>query len=485
VGILAEARRMAERTPERRNRAADFFRTVSIALVVFGHWFLIAPHLDRDELRFDLLLAAVPWTQFATWLFQVMPVFFVVGGFANAASWASARREPERRRAWQAGRLRRLLLPTVPLVAVWCIAAAVARRADVPPELVREASQAALVPIWFLAVYIMVTVVVPVSTAAWRRWGLTSVVVLAAAAAAVDLIAFAGEQGWLRWSNYGFVWMAMHQLGYWWHSGRVGTRSSVALLVIGLATLALLVGPLGYPVSMVTVPGAEVSNSRPPTIAMLGMGCVQGGAMLLLAAPVSRWLGDPRRWAVVILAGLMIMTVYLWHIAALISVVGLAMLAGGVRLNRGAGGSGLVAVATGLDRSAAGRVAAVPVCVRRDRDKLAAPRQPAARSAQGNPRRRCDLRRANLLGAERRWGRQRRRGEPGARPARPHRRWAGDRRHWRWPPAIGAGAGRPHITRISACLRLVVCWRTSVGQRPLSTAACHSALVSTSGPSIS
>jgi len=28
---------MAEWTSERRNRAGDFFRTVSIALVVFGH----------------------------------------------------------------------------------------------------------------------------------------------------------------------------------------------------------------------------------------------------------------------------------------------------------------------------------------------------------------------------------------------------------------------------------------------------------------
>ncbi len=65
----------------------------------------------------------------------------------------------------------------------------------------------------------MVTVAVPVSTAIWRRYGLLSVAVLAAAAVCVDLIAFAGGEGWLRWSNYGFVWLAMHQLGYWWHGG--------------------------------------------------------------------------------------------------------------------------------------------------------------------------------------------------------------------------------------------------------------------------
>jgi len=334
--ILAQARRMAEQTPDKRNRSADFFRVVSITLVVFGHWFLIAPYLDQGELRFVQLLGVLPWTQMATWIFQVMPVFFIVGGFANAASWESARRDPERRRAWQAVRLRRLLVPTVPLVAIWCIAAAIARYAEVPPELIRDGSRAALLPIWFLAVYIMVTVVVPVSTEIWRRYGLFSVAALAAAAVCVDLIAFVGGEAWLRWSNYGFIWLAMHQLGYWWHSGGVGGGSGrhgpAVLLLIGLVSLALLVGPLGYPLSMVSVPGAEISNSRPPTVAMLAIGCFQGGLMLLVEKPVSRWLRNLRAWMAIIVVSRMIMTVYLWHITALIALVGLSMLVGGTGL---------------------------------------------------------------------------------------------------------------------------------------------------------
>ena len=126
--IFARARSMAEQTPDRRNRAADFFRAVSIILVVFGHWFLIAPYVDQGELRFALLLEVLPASHLATGVVQVMPGFFIVGGFANAASWESARRDPERRRAWQAVRLRRLLVPTVPLVAIWCTAAAIATR---------------------------------------------------------------------------------------------------------------------------------------------------------------------------------------------------------------------------------------------------------------------------------------------------------------------------------------------------------------------
>lgn len=97
----------------------------------------------------------------ATWVFQVMPIFFLVGGFANAASWASSSRDPARRRSWQYRRLRRLLIPTVPLIAFWCLAALIARLCGVTSKLTRGASQAALLPVWFLAVYIMVTVAVP------------------------------------------------------------------------------------------------------------------------------------------------------------------------------------------------------------------------------------------------------------------------------------------------------------------------------------
>jgi fucose 4-O-acetylase-like acetyltransferase len=333
MSILAQARKRAELTPDSRNRSADFFRVVSIFLVVLGHWLLIAPYVDQGELKLAQLIGVLPWTQLATWVFQVMPVFFIVGGFANAASWESARRDPERCRAWQAVRLRRLLVPTVPLVVIWCIVSAIARYAEVPPDLIHDGSRAALLPIWFLAVYIMVTVAVPVSTAIWRRYGLLSVAVLAAAAVCVDLIAFAGGEGWLRWSNYGFVWLAMHQLGYWWHGGGGNGRlAPVALLLIGLVSLALLVGPLGYPVSMVSVPGAEISNSRPPTVAMLAIGCVQGGLMLLLSKPVSRWLMNVRAWMAVILVSRMIMTVYLWHITALIALVCLSFIVGGTGL---------------------------------------------------------------------------------------------------------------------------------------------------------
>lgn len=332
MSMMSKAREAASLTPESRNRAADFYRVAAICFVVLGHWMLISPYAPDGELELRNLLAEQPRTQYLTWLFQVMPVFFFVGGYSNAASWHSARQTAEKRQLWTTGRLRRLLLPVVPLVGLWAIAAAIAYQIGTDPDLVRNASQAALIPVWFLAVYIMVSLVVPISYAFWERLGLWSVAIFAALAITVDLIGVGLGQGWLRWLNYAAVWLGVHQLGYWWWRGDIRMRDAGILIGIGVVWMAALMGPAGYPLSMVSVPGEAFSNTRPPTTAMMALGAVQIGLMLLLAKPVTVWLKRETPWAVVILAAQSIMTIYLWHITVVIVVVGISLALGGLGL---------------------------------------------------------------------------------------------------------------------------------------------------------
>ena len=330
--LWTQAKHAAELTPAHRNRTADFCRAAAIVIVVFGHWIVSVPYFAGGELQFTELLVNQPWTQYATWAVQVMPIFFFVGGYSNAASWSSARNDPEKRRVWQATRMRRLLLPIAPLVLVWAVGAWFANLAGIDPDLVRNSSRAALIPVWFLAVYVMVTVAVPVSYWFWRRSALWSVAALIAAAALIDLVGFAGGAGWARWANYGFVWLAMHQMGYWWRDGVRFPAAPLLLLAAGIAMALLLLGPFGYPVAMISVPGVEVSNSQPPTVAMLAIGFMQAGLILAVSDRVAKWLENPRPWAVVILLSQRIMTVYLWHLTALLALVALSLLADGVGL---------------------------------------------------------------------------------------------------------------------------------------------------------
>jgi len=332
-GMMAKARWAAENTPASRNRAVDLYRAVAILFVVLGHWLLVAPVIRGGELELSILLAEQPWTQYATWLFQVMPVFFFVGGFSNSLSWESARRDPEKKRIWASTRLARLLKPTVPLVLLWAVLAFIAKAFGVDNTTIKNISQAALVPIWFLAVYIVITVVVPLTVALWDKIGFASVLLFAAGAVVVDVIAFGFDQQWLRWSNYGFVWLAVHQLGYWWRRTERPKTWAIGFLALGLAWLYVLIAHLGFPVSMVSVPGEEFSNTRPPTTAMMAVGWVQIGVILLISDWAQRWLLNPRPWSWVIVMNQMIMSVYLWHMTAMIAVIGLAMALGGVGLS--------------------------------------------------------------------------------------------------------------------------------------------------------
>ena len=86
------AREMAERTPPERNRYVDFLRALSIGAVIIGHWLIAAPFYEGGKPQLGHMLSISPWTQWLTWGFQVMPVFFMVGGYSNAASWTLAAR---------------------------------------------------------------------------------------------------------------------------------------------------------------------------------------------------------------------------------------------------------------------------------------------------------------------------------------------------------------------------------------------------------
>ena len=325
MSMLEKARDVARQTPDSRNRAADFFRTAAICFVVLGHWMLVAPYFTQGELEIRNILAEQPWTQYLTWLFQVMPVFFFVGGYANAASWSSSRKSTERRRTWASGRLRRLLLPVVPLILLWALAAAIAFQLGVDPELARDASRAALIPVWFLAVYVMVTLVVPVSFAIWEKIGLWSVVLPASVAVLVDLIGVGLGEGWLRWVNYAPIWLAVHQLGYWWHRGNPSSFGILVLFAIGAAWMSVLMGVAGYPVSMISVPGETFSNTRPPTTAMLALGAMQTSVLLSVAKPLNAFLKYETLWTLVIILAQRIMTIYLWHLTVVIVVAGLSI----------------------------------------------------------------------------------------------------------------------------------------------------------------
>ncbi|NEE03492.1 acyltransferase [Phytoactinopolyspora halotolerans] len=289
--------------------------------MVFGHWMAIVVWTG-DELDADSALEYLTWGHPLTWILQVMPLFFLVGGYANAASIDSHHRRGGDTFGWLLNRGARLLRPTTVFLVALAAAGATARLLGADASTVALGVWGASIPLWFLVAYISLVFLAPLAHAAHARYGMAFPVVAGVLVLLVDTVRIHGDAPIAGNANYLLVWLIFHQLGVAWHEGGISAtvRAGVPLCGAGLVTLVALttVGP--YPVSMVSVPGAELQNATPPTFALLVLGLTQCAAAMALSGPVNRALRGARAWTGVVAVNTVVLTLFLWHMAAAVLV---------------------------------------------------------------------------------------------------------------------------------------------------------------------
>ena len=305
--------------PAERNRVVDLIRVLALCGVVLGHWLKQGWYVDDGgALHRSGLLGIAPWTHPLTWIFQVIPLFFVVGGYANAISWRHARSEGVRYGTWLAGRADRLTRPLVPLLAFWAVAAPLARPLGLGESWLRIGSLTSLVPIWFLATYLGVVALVPVTMAAWDRWGPRTLAV-GLLALPVDALSLHLDSTAVGALNLLVVWGTLHQFGYAWRDGVFRRAPSALLLgVVGFVGAVALVRFGPYAVSMVGVDGYGVNNTNPPRATLFLHGCALTGLVYLAEPALRRLTNHTRVWRATVVVEARMMTVYLWHLTALV-----------------------------------------------------------------------------------------------------------------------------------------------------------------------
>ncbi len=333
MGLWKLAGELAAKTPAARNRYVDFLRAASIIVVITGHWLITTMHYVNGELSSQHLFTLQPPTQWLTWAFQVMPIFFIVGGYSNAVSLESAERKGIGYGDWLAARLHRLGTPVLVLIVTWTLLAVVMHGFDASTATIQLATRASLIPTWFLAIYMMVVILAPLAHRFWRHLGFVSFAILAAIAVFMDLLFFAADLRWPSWSNYFWIWLAIHSLGFAWRDGRFGSPPLLLLVsAAALGLLWLLVFPGPYPLAMVGSPDMTLSNTTPPKITLIALGVFQFSLLLALEKPMRRALESARLWTATVLINSMIMSIYLWHLTVMIVFIGILYLAGGIGL---------------------------------------------------------------------------------------------------------------------------------------------------------
>lgn len=315
------ARDLAEATPSTRDRYVDALRALSIAVVVLGHWLMAIVFYEHGRVAGGSALEVIPGIWVLTWILQVMPLFFFVGGFSNLVSLRAAYAKGESPSAFIHSRVRRLMRPTLVFISAWVVLAFVVEHFFGLGPAVAHATGAIAKPVWFLAVYVFVVALAPFMLALHERYAVRVPIALVAGAVAVDVLRIGGGMELIGYLNFAFVWLFAHQLGFFYADGTLTSLSRsffAKSAAFAVGSLVVLTNISVYSRSMVGVTGDGVSNNDPPSICLIVLTIWLVSLAMLARERATGWLQSTSRWTVVVAANSMIMTVFLWHLTALL-----------------------------------------------------------------------------------------------------------------------------------------------------------------------
>lgn len=322
-----ELEQAASRLSPDRDLSIDAARILSLLLVVLIHLLMIGARVTPEGVEMSRPLEAQRWFVPLTWVGQIMPLFFILGGYTGIRSWRSAVDRGDRWWDYVRGRVLRLARPALPFFALWFAVLAVGRMVGIDAELLDGVAVGAGSPLWFLAAFLLAQSLVPWFTRWHERSRWSALLVLFAAAVAVDAVAQYSGLPEFRWLNFAFVWLFVQQLGFFLLDGsltRLHARRGGTLILLGIAAAAYLLLWAGVAAGWHSPD--MLHNLNPPMVSLALLGVAQ----LALFEPVRPALRALMRvrpvQLVAFLVGSRAMSVYLWHLPVIIALTGVGLL---------------------------------------------------------------------------------------------------------------------------------------------------------------
>jgi len=314
----------AAQTPPDRDRIIDSARGISLVIVVAGHAIMGVVGWQYGVPRVGNLLAAYPWTQALTWVFQIVPLFFFAGGAANAISWDKQLDRSGTYAEWMWMRAQRFLRPIWSYLIIMGIVAAIVTILA-PTRVAAPLMLLTTQLLWFLGSYILVTAMTPLFKPTTPLQGVIRTLSLLVACGLIDVLRFfQGFPNAVGLANFVLVWMVPGYLGSLWARGTFKKSSRtflISVLVLNLAINGLLIGFGPWPISLVGMPGDPISNMAPPTV-VLAIHCVNWVVLVaLLKKPLTKLLARDNVWQRITWVNFAAMTLYLWHLPMLVLLI--------------------------------------------------------------------------------------------------------------------------------------------------------------------
>ncbi|MFC7432655.1 MULTISPECIES: acyltransferase [unclassified Agrococcus] len=319
--MTTDERATAEARLAKRDLTLDLARVVCVLLVIVVHLLFAGVSVTDDGIALERTLELQPWFPVATWFGLIMPLFFVVGGFASSVGLQSGRRRGDDPEDFARVRLARLARPSLPLFVFLAVVLGIAALLPVDPAFVDGVAVGVGSPLWFLASYMLAQALAPFLLEWHERRPAATLATLVALACATDAVRIAVDEPLAGLPNVAFVWLAVQQLGFWMHDGWFAARRWWQLAAIVVATygvLAVVVRVGDYSTNM-------LSNQFPPTVPLLLLGIAQACLLQLLHRPLTALMRLRPAQGVVLLLGSRLMTVYLWHLPLIMVMIGVQL----------------------------------------------------------------------------------------------------------------------------------------------------------------
>ena len=263
-------------------------------MVVIWHWVFTILELSAENVSPSNPIGFTRGMWAITWILQVMPIFFFVGGYTHRLDFDNYETGTSRR--FLKRRTKRLLVPALGLITAWVALGLILRQA-LDAAWTWPAVILVLSPLWFLVVYLVLVAIAPLAIRAHWRWGELVLVWLAGLAAVLDVLRFHHLQGWAAWLNFIVIWGLAHQLGFFYDRlAAAPRRIGWMFFWAGLFGLIALTNMGFYPRSVVGVPGERFSNMGPPTLAIVALTVLQVGLVLLIRDWVTHRLDTSSAW---------------------------------------------------------------------------------------------------------------------------------------------------------------------------------------------
>ncbi|GAA1790410.1 acyltransferase family protein [Agromyces lapidis] len=312
-----------ERAGVRRDVSVDAVRVMLLAVVFALHAMMVGVSVGPDGPVLENALEHQAWFGPVSWVVQIMPLFFIVGGFSSITHWRSMRTRGASGAEYVRARVERLVRPAIVLVAVVAAALAALSLAGVPAETVGIAGFRVGQPLWFLGVYLAVSALVPTMVRLHERAPVLAPIALLGGVVAVDLLRLSTGVEPIGYLNLLLVWLLVQQLGFHLADGALDGLARRTLWGLAGASLTLLAvltlaGP--YPVDMLV-------NLNPPTLCLVVLGVAQLALFELARPRIRAWVAERDASRAISFVGERAMTVYLWHMPVLVGLAGAALAA--------------------------------------------------------------------------------------------------------------------------------------------------------------